>query len=341
MKQFQFANPEFLYGLIFIPILALLFFLAWQYKKKALRSYGDLKIIADLMPESSIFRQYFKFGLVLFALTMIILALARPQFGSKLQEVKRRGVEIIIALDVSNSMLAADLKPNRLENAKQSISKLLDNLKDDKVGLIVFAGDAYVQVPITTDYTSSKMFLSTVKTDYVQNQGTAIGAAIDLASKSFSPENQKNRAIIIITDGENHEDDAVSAAKEAKGKGISIFTIGMGLAQGAPIPENENGDFKRDNQGNVIVTKLDENMLQKIASAGNGMYIRASNSNSGLKNIYDEIDKMEKQELSSKVFSEYDDQFQYLIFFAFLALLIDFMLLERRNRYLKKIDFFN
>ncbi len=340
MKQFQFANPEFLYGLILVPILVGLFIIAWRMKKKAIATFGDFSLLSQLMPEVSSFRPVFKFGLILTAFSLIVLALARPQFGSKLQEVTRKGVEIIIALDVSNSMMAEDIRPNRLENAKQAISKLLDNLKDDKIGLIVFAGDAYVQVPITTDYSATKMFLSTVKTDYVENQGTAIGAAINLAMKSFSTQNEKNKSIIIITDGENHEDDAIGAAKEARNKGIVIHTIGMGLQQGSPIPIKGTGDFMKDNQGTVVVTKLDEKLLREVAAETNGIFVRASNSNSGLGNIYDEINKMEKHEITAKVFAEYDERFQYFIFVALFIVLLDFIILERRNRYLKKFDLF-
>jgi Ca-activated chloride channel family protein len=254
MNQFQFAYPWVLYILFIIPFLVLIFLVTWKMRKKALDLFGSNQIINQLMPDVSSGRLVIKFSFMMMVLLLIIVALARPQFGSKMQEVKRQGVELMIALDVSNSMLAEDIRPSRLEKAKQAISRLLDNLKDDKIGLIVFAGDAYIQVPITTDYSATKMFLSTIKTDYIENQGTAIGSAIELGIRSFSSDNEKNKAIIIITDGENHEDDPVKAAQEAKSKGIIIHTIGMGLSQGAPIPVEGTSDFKKDNQGNVIIS---------------------------------------------------------------------------------------
>jgi Ca-activated chloride channel homolog len=340
MNQFQFAYPWVLYLLFILPVLVMLFILTWRMRKKSLDLFGSSEIINQLMPDVSSGRPILKFSIIMFVLLLAVIAIARPQFGSKMQEVKRQGVELMIALDVSNSMMAEDIKPSRLEKAKQAISRLLDNLKDDKIGLIVFAGDAYIQVPITTDYSATKMFLSTIKTDYIQNQGTAIGAAIDLASRSFSPDNEKNKAIIIITDGENHEDDPVKSAQEAKTKGMIVHTIGMGLAQGAPIPVEGTADFKKDNQGTVIISKLDEEMLMKIASAGNGIYVRANNISAGLSEVYDEINKMQKHEVKTKIFAEYDDQFQYIISFALVLLLIEFSILNRKNKYLKNINLF-
>jgi Ca-activated chloride channel homolog len=249
----------------------------------------------------------------------------------------------MIALDVSNSMMAEDIQPNRLERSKRAIARLTDRLNNDKIGLIVFAGDAYTQIPITTDYASAKMFLNAINTSTVPKQGTAIGAAINLATNSFTPESEVGKAIIVITDGENHEDDAIGMAKAATEKGIVVYTIGMGLPQGGPIPVlNAYGqkDFRKDKEGNTIVTKLDETMLEQIAEAGKGAYVRASNSDVGINQIFDEIDKMEKKELETRVYSEYNDQFIPFLLVAFILLLIDFLTLERKNKYLKKIKLF-
>lgn len=339
--MFRFANTYILYFLLVIPVLIGLFWLAVYLKKKSLKKFGDLAIIQQLFPDASKLRPFVKFCLAVFALSCIILALAQPQFGSKLENVRREGIEIMIALDVSNSMLAEDIKPNRIEASKRAISKLVEKLKNDKIGLIVFAGDAYTQLPITTDYGAAKMFLSTVNTNFVPKQGTAIGSAIKLAEESFSKEKNKSKVVIIISDGENHEDDAVKAATDASQKGIVIHTIGMGLPQGAPIPVSENNsDYKKDNSGGIVVSKLNEVMLQQIASAGNGMYVRANNSKTGLEKIYEEINKMSKDLIDSKTYSDYDDRYQYLAGLALLLLLIDFVIMERKNRILSKINLF-
>src|SRR5665647_1724213 len=275
MESFRFAHPEYLYFLLVIPVFMVFFILTRMYRRRSLRIFGDHALIVQLMPSVSTARPIIKFILWMLALYFIITALAQPQFGSKLLTSKRKGVELIIALDVSNSMMAEDIKPNRLERAKRAIAKLTERLRDDKLGLIVFAGQAYVQLPITTDYVSAKLFLDAINTSIVPEQGTAIGAAIDMATKSFSPNFVGSKAVIVITDGENHEDDAVGAAKNALEKKIVVHTIGMGLPQGAPIPMGPGGssDFLKDKNNNVVVTKLDENMLTQIATAGGGTYI--------------------------------------------------------------------
>lgn len=275
-------------------------------------------------------------------LSFIITALAQPQFGSKLQTSKRKGAEIIIALDVSNSMMAEDIKPNRLERAKRAIAQLTERLRNDKLGLIVFAGQAYVQLPITTDYTSAKLFLNAITTNTVPLQGTAIGAAINMAVKSFSPNFEGSKAIIVITDGENHEDDAIGAAKAASEDKIIVHTIGMGLPQGAPIPMGPEGskDYMKDKSNNIIVTKLEENMLTKIAAAGGGTYIRANNAEVGLNNLFNEIEKMEKTEINSREYSEYNNQFPLFLFIGLALILLDFMILERKNKWLRNFRLF-
>lgn len=293
------------------------------------------------MPLLSFKRGALKFVLILLALLFIILGVAGPQFGSKLQQVKKEGVELIIALDVSNSMLAQDIKPDRLEAAKQAISRMVEKLNNDKIGLIVFAGDAYVQLPITTDYSSAKLFLSGISTDIVPIQGTAIGNAIDLASKSFTPNTEASKAIIVITDGENHQDDAVAAAKAAREKGIYVHTIGMGLPQGGPIPEKGNpGQFMKDGSGNVVISKLDEETLRAIAKAGEGMFVRASNSNVGLTTLLDEINRMDKTLLEERVYSDYSEKYQYFILIGLLFVLLEFIVLGRKNKNLLKINIF-
>jgi Ca-activated chloride channel family protein len=238
-------------------------------------------------------------------------------------------------------MLAEDIRPSRLKKAKRAIARLLDNLKNDKIGLIVFAGDAYTQVPITTDYTATKMFLSSINTDFVPKQGTAISEAIRLAMKSYSPDNEQKKVLIILTDGENHEDDPINAAKEAKEKGILVNTIGMGLNKGVPIPVKGSTDYRKDANGNVIITKLDEATLVKVAQAGGGIYTRSNNAKVGLSNLYKEIEKLDKSELETVVYSEYEDNFQYFIGFALLLLLIEFIILERKNKRFKKLNLFN
>lgn len=295
------------------------------------------------MPFSSHRRPITKFVILMLALVFFIVGLARPQFGAKLRTEKREGFELMIALDVSNSMMAEDIQPNRLERAKRAISRMIDKLKDDKIGLIVFAGDAYTQLPITSDYSSAKLFLNSVNTQIVPKQGTAIGAAIDLAHHSFTPNGEANKAIIVITDGENHEDDAIGAAKSALDDGIFVHTIGMGLASGAPIPILKNGrsDYMKDNDGNVVITKLDEPMLEEISAAGGGVYVRANNAQVGLNTLFDEINKMQKEEMETRTYSEYNDQFQYFFALGLFLLLLDFIILERRNKYLMKIKMFD
>ncbi|MEI6047888.1 MAG: VWA domain-containing protein [Bacteroidota bacterium] len=340
--MFRFANPDFLYLLLLLPVVILLYIINSIRKKRALQRLGDIKLVERLVPELSKLRPVIKFILQLIAFSAGIIMLSRPQFGSKIEDVKKQGVEVIIALDVSNSMLAEDIQPDRLTRAKQAISHLVDNLDNDKIGLIVFAGDAYTQIPVTTDYVSAKMFLSTISPDMVPKQGTAIGAAISLGIKSFSPGEGKSKAIIIITDGENHEDNPVANAEEAAKTGIVIHTIGIGSTEGVPVPVNINGkkDYLKDVDGNTVITKLDEDILKKIAITANGSYVRASNSNIGLDEIFSDIKKMKKQELESTMYTEYNDQFQIFAAITLFMLLIDFLIMERKNRRLANIRLF-
>ncbi len=339
--MFRFAHVELLYLLIVIPLLVVFYVVAVGRKKKAIAEFGNPELLKPLMPLLSFKRGAWKFVMLLVALVFVILGVAGPQFGSKLQQVQKQGVELMVVLDVSNSMMAQDIKPSRLDKAKMAIARMVEKLSNDKVGMIVFAGDAYVQLPITTDYSSTKLFLSNITTDIVPVQGTAIGAAIDLAVKSFTPETETSKAIIIITDGENHQDDAVEAARRAREQGITIHTIGMGLEQGAPIPEKgKPGQFMKDGSGNIVVSKLDAETLGEIARAGNGLYIRASNTEVGLSTLLDEINSMQKSLLEEKVYSDYDEKYQYFLLAGLFFIFLEFMILGRKNKRLMKIHIF-
>lgn len=340
--MFQFAHPKLLYLLAIIPVIIFFFWLSVRRKKALLKEFGNQSVVKELMPDYSSNRPVVKLIFLLLAVAFFILGLVGPEFGSKLEKKKHRGVEIIIALDVSNSMLAEDIQPSRLERAKQAISKLVDNLQSDRIGLIVFAGEAFTQLPITSDYISAKMFLSNISTNSVPVQGTAIGAAINLAARSFTPDYKGDKAVILITDGENHEDDALGAAKAAAEKGITVYTIGMGLPEGAPIPVSGGGqkNYLKDGQGNVVISKLDEGMLSQIASAGNGLYIRANNTQMGLNTVFDKIKKMSKAEFESKIYAEYESQFQWPIGIALLLLIFEMFILERKTKWSEKFHLF-
>ncbi|MGQ1890495.1 vWA domain-containing protein [Thermophagus sp. OGC60D27] len=340
--MFRFGHPEYLYLLVLIPILAFVQLIFRYQRKKKLKKFGNLELINHLMPDVSYVRPVVKFYLLLLALALLIITLASPQFGTKLETVKRKGIELIIALDVSNSMNATDVQPSRLARAKLAIERLADKMVNDRIGLIVFAGDAYVQLPITSDYASAKLFLSGINTNMVPTQGTAIGSAIRLANNSFSHQEGINRAIVVITDGENHEDDAIIAAKEALEKGIKVYTVGMGLPDGAPIPvtPGNQSSFMKDNQGNVVITKMNPALLKDIANVGEGKYIPANNLRAGINDLIDELGGLKKSEIESKIYTDYDDQFQYPVALIILILLIEFIILERKNKLLKNIDLF-
>lgn len=339
--MFRFANPDFLYLLFILPFLVGFYVYAVTSKKRALKKYGNPQLLSELMPEVSHKRQHLKFWILFGAITLVIFIIAGPQFGSKLETVKREGVEIMVCLDVSNSMLAEDVAPNRLGKAKQMLSRLTDGFSNDKLGLIVFAGDAFTQLPITSDYISAKMFLSSIDPSMVSTQGTAIGAAINLAMRSFSPNETADKTIILITDGENHEDDAIGAAKKAAEKGVRVNIVGMGQPQGAPIPIGGGNNFMKDKEGNVVITRLNEQMCQEIAAAGNGMYVRADNTNAALKALQSEIEKMNKSELDSKVYSEFNEQFQLLAWIALFLLIAEFLTMDRKNRIFRKVKLFS
>jgi len=338
--MFRFEHPDYLYGLLLLPAFIALFLYSLYLKKRNLKRLGNMKILRVLMPDVAVKKQHLKFWLLFICLGLFILLIAGPQFGSKLEIVKRRGIEVMICLDVSNSMLSTDINPSRLDKSKQILSKLIDNLENDKIGLIVFAGDAFIQLPITSDYVSAKMFLSSINPSIVSTQGTAIGAAINLSLRSFSPNELSEKTIILITDGENHEDDAQGAAKAASEKGIIINVLGVGSEKGGPIPIPQSNNFQKDNEGNMIITKLNEQMCQDIAVTGKGMYARTDNTNNALKALQKELDKMGKSEVESKVYSSYDEKFQVPGWFLIFLLIVEFFVLDRRNRIYSKIRLF-
>ncbi|MEI7897045.1 MAG: VWA domain-containing protein [bacterium] len=335
--MFRFAHIFYLYLIAVIPVFTVLLVLFLVWKKRTMAKYGDLSVIRQLMPDYSPVKTVVKFILVMLALASLAVALADLQTGSRLEKVKRKGIDLMICLDVSNSMMAQDIKPNRLERAKQSIVRLIDNLEGDRLGIIVFAGKAYTQLPITTDYAAAKMFTSAISTGIVPTQGTAIAEAIELAAGSFG-ESKHNKAIVVITDGEDHEGNVLEQAEAAVKKNITIYTIGMGLPEGAPIPVysgNIQTGYRKDREGQTIMTKLDETLLQRIASVGKGMYVRATTSETGLSKIFDDISKIEKSEIEEKQFSDYEDRFQYFVALALFLLILDLFVFERKTQWLK------
>ncbi|MDR0575169.1 MAG: VWA domain-containing protein [Tannerella sp.] len=339
--MFRFAHPEYLYLLFILPALLIFYIYIVRARKRAIRKYGAPELIASLMPEASPKRQRLKYFLLFLAIIAVIFIIAGPQFGSKLETVKRQGIEAMVCLDVSNSMLAQDITPNRLEKAKQMLSRLTDDLNNDKMGLIVFAGDAFTQLPITSDYISAKMFLSSINPSMVSTQGTAIESAINLAMRSFTPDESAGKTIVIITDGENHEGDAVQAAAAAAEKGVKVNVVGIGLPQGAPIMLGSNNNYMKDNTGNVVITQLNETMCQEIAQAGKGLYVRADNTNSALRALQNELGKMSKSEIESQVYSDYDEQFPILAWIALVLLVTEFLTSERKNRLFRKVKLFS
>ncbi len=338
METFRFAQPDMLYLLLLIPVIIIIWLTGNRRRGLARERFGDAELLARLSPDYSPARMTVKFLVRLLAFVMAVLTVARPQFGSRLEEVKREGVEVVIALDVSNSMLATDIVPSRLERAKQAISQLVDRLREDRIGLILFAGDAYTQIPVTNDYLSAKMFLASAGPEIVSKQGTAIGAAIDLGIRSFTPQSDNSRALVIITDGENHEDDALRKAGEASEKGVVIHTIGIGSPDGAPIPlrSGDKRDYLKDNQGNTVITKLDEKGLQEIAALTGGKYVRASSTNIGLNEIFNEIGHMKKSESGVTMYTEYNEQFLIPALFLFLLLVADQLMADRSSNLLRR-----
>ena len=339
--MFRFARPEYLYLLMLIPVLIGFFYYALIIKSKRLKTLGNKALLRGLMPEASHIRPRVKFYMLLTALILSIFMMAGPQFGSKLEKQKRQGVELVIAVDVSNSMLSQDLKPDRMSRAKRVLNHLIDNLQNDKVALMIFAGDAYVQMPLTTDVSSAKMFLSNINPGMVPVQGTAVGMAIKRSMQLFSSaDTNVGKSIIIITDGENHEDDAVAMASEALKYGITINVLGVGTPEGAPIPIAGTQSFRKDKDGNVVVTKLNETMCQEIAAAGGGMYVRVDNSSSAVRALSSELEKLSKSDIESQVYTQYNEQYIAIAWIVLVLLVLECILLERKNPLFKNIKLF-
>ncbi len=340
----EFDHLIFLFCFLLIPLFILAFWMMLRWKKKSMKKFGDNTVVMRLITDYSSSRPIVKFIILMLAFSMLVFALVNMKIGSKLSNTKRKGVDIIIALDISNSMLAQDIKPSRIVRSQMAISKLVDKFEDDQIGIIVFAGKAQVLLPITTDYAAAKLLASEANPDIIQAQGTAIGEAINLATVSFDKNSKNKKAIIIISDGENHEDDAVEAARNAADEGILTYTIGIGSASGAPIPIGMSGfniEYKKDNSGNTVVTKLNETMLQQVAAAGKGTYVRATTNDAGLNKIFDEINKLEKKEYEAKVFSEYRNTYLYFIAAALLFVMFDLLILERKTRLTRNLNLFN
>lgn len=339
--MFRFEEPAYLYLLLLLPVLAVFYLYSNYRRRKAIKEFGDPELLAALMPEVSKYRPDVKFWLVCTALGLFVILLARPQFGSKLETVKRQGVEVMIALDISNSMLAQDVQPSRLAKAKRLVAQLVEKMQNDKVGMIVFAGDAFTQLPITSDYISAKMFLESIDPSLISKQGTAIGAAINLGIKSFTPQEGVGRTLIVITDGENHEGGALEAAKAAAEKGIQVNVLGVGFPEGAPIPIPGTNEYRKDRNNEVIVTRLNEQMCQEIAKNGKGIYARVDNTNNAQKIIAKEIDKMAKSDVETQVFTEFNEQFQAVAWIILILLLAEMLVLERKNPLFRNIHLFS
>ena len=326
----NFAYAQYLLLIFLIPVFFIVQAVLLRIRRNRLRKFGDEKLVSQMMPSYSKSKVWVRLVLFSIGFFFFVVGLSRPQIGARLKEQEIKGAEIIIAIDVSNSMLAEDYSPNRLERAKLAVSRLVDKLRDDRIGLVIFAGTSFVQLPVTTDYVSAKMFLNSIDTGSIPIQGTALGDAITTCIRSFSAQSDKSRAIILITDGENHEDDPVAAAKQAAEMGIKVFTIGVGSPEGKPIPMN--GELLKDKDGEIVVSRLDEAVLQEIAAEGNGAYVRAGNSEFGLNPIIDDLRKLEDEKYNSVVFEEYDEQFMYFLAIALVFFVLEMLVGDRRSK---------
>lgn len=337
--MFRFENPAFLYLLIIIPVIIVIRFLEMRKRKLKLKKFGDLSLLKQLMPDVSSSRKSLKFWLMIAALALLIVMLARPQIGTKISQEKRKGIEVIISLDISNSMRAEDVVPSRLDKSKMLVENMVDNFTNDKVGLVVFAGDAFIQLPITSDYVSAKMFLQNTDPSLIATQGTDLAGAIELSSKSFTQQDKVGRAILIITDGEDHEGGAIEAAEKARKNGIRVFVLGVGSTKGSPVPDG-NGGYMKDNSGQEVISALNEEMCKQVAQAGGGAYIHVDNTSLAQRQLNDELTKLQKGDISSVVYSEYDEQFQAVGILVLILLIIEMLILERKNPFFKKIKLF-
>ncbi len=337
--MFRFENPAFLYLLIIIPVIIVMRLLEMRKRKLKLKKFGDLSLLKQLMPDVSSSRKSLKFWLMVAALALLIVMLARPQMGTKISQEKRKGIEVIISLDISNSMRAEDVVPSRLDKSKMLVENMVDNFTNDKVGLVVFAGDAFIQLPITSDYVSAKMFLQNTDPSLIATQGTDLAGAIELSSKSFTQQDKVGRAILIITDGEDHEGGAIEAAEKARKNGIRVFVLGVGSTKGSPVPDG-NGGYMKDNSGQEVISALNEEMCKQVAQAGGGAYIHVDNTSLAQRQLNDELTKLQKGDISSVVYSEYDEQFQAVGILVLILLIIEMLILERKNQLFKKIKLF-
>lgn len=339
--MFRFESPQYLYLLILVPLVLLIFLYSNYKRKKNIIRFGDPELIAMLMPNYSTWRVNFKFFLILLAMTVSVFLLARPQFGTKAETVKRKGVEVVIALDISNSMMAQDVAPNRLERAKRIVSRLVDRLESDKIGLLVFAGDAFTQLPITTDYLSAKIFLDNITPQLIARQGTNIAGAMNMAMRSFTSQENVGKTIILITDGENHEPGALEAVEEAADKGIQVNVLGVGSPEGAPIPSGNGNDYLKDREGNTVVTSLNEDMCRQLAQAGKGIYAQINNSNSAEKALNAQIDKLAKKDVESTVYSDYNEQFIPIAWTLLVLLIAEALIMNKKNKRFRNIRLFS
>jgi len=344
MDIFRFEHPEYFALLVVLPLVIGLFVLAIRLNKKKLKRFGNDQTIKKLMPWRSFRRPWIKLAILSSSLVLLVVGLANPLIGNRLQEAEHQGVDVMIALDVSRSMLAEDIKPNRLQRAKMAISRLVDQLDNDRVGLVIFAGNAITQVPLTPDHTALKMVLRTVNTNSVQVQGTAIGTAIERSLLAFENDDLQDRIIIIISDGENHMDDPLEWAQKAAQAGVKIHTVGIGSRSGAPIPEYRNNQlvgYLRDNKGNTVISKFDEATLSSIASATGGVFRVGEGADMGLKSILEEIRKTDKQTYDAMVFADYESRYYYFVAFALILLILDLFVFERKNKWLERIKLFD
>lgn len=339
--MFRFESPYFLYLLIIIPVLIVIFIISEYVKTKRIKKFGDPELMKFLMPNATRYRPAIKFSIVCLAMIFMILLIARPQFGTKTETVTKKGIEVVIALDISNSMMAQDVLPSRLDKSKNIISRLVDNFDNNKIGLVLFAGDAYTQLPITSDYVSAKMFLNNISPSLISRQGTAIGAALNLAMNSFTPQQGVGKSIIVITDGENHEGGVMEAVKAASDKGIQVNVLGVGSVDGAPIPVSSGSDYKKDNSGNIVVTKLNEQMCQDIACQGNGIYARVDNTNSAFRALEKQLDTLSKADIDTKVFSQYNEQFIPLAWIVLVLLVLEALIMNKKNPLFRNVKLFS
>lgn len=341
----QLDEKIYFYLFLIIPVMIVIFVALQIWKKRTQRKFADLTLLKRITPNSSNFKPTLKLVFLLFGLSFLIIGLVNPKIGTKLETVKREGVDIVFALDVSKSMLAEDIAPNRLEKAKRLVSEIINQLGSDRIGIIAYAGQAFPQLPITTDYGAAKMFLQSMNTDMLSSQGTAINEAINLATTYYDDEQQTNRILFIISDGEDHTDGiTIDAVDKAVEEGIRIFTVGVGQAKGAPIPIKRNGvvqSLKKDAQGEVVITKLNEEILKEIANEGNGEYINGSNTDEAVEFIKQQLNQIDKTEFEAKQFAEYKDQFQWFLGIGLFFLFMDIFLLERKTKWLKKLNLFN